>query len=473
MTTYNNLRADSPIRSVELSSPKLGYNTAFFHLADDANAENVKAWLSEQAGQTVISQATIEGHTLLITRGNHSQDMLLATLKERGDNFQEPKVEKKFNPWKWRGITSIVGQSLQLFSSWKGSKPGSADRAAIGLFASTNLVANITNITFGSQKKEDPHQLRALKERFNETLVQHLPEGQTLFSPDENRAALRPVEKNSDSLGKKVHSVARKYSVSGGEIGLRFFGASSLSFPITKWKKGFETFSKSGAKDAFKEIRNDNPITFKVGLITVLGKIISFCSKEPDPYNPKAPSTLDKIREKVTFPLSSVVEGLGAAWMAYDRFKNQTITFGKKKYPDFFGGVGNLVFITGYVIRFFAPYGSREVNMKELNAHITDSLAKVPQEKLPALLAQTAADLKWHFKEKISLPEIYNQLASDLKYHHHIDLESIPHTGIMAATTNSGKSFATQDLKKPVKSQAATHQERASISSQGFAGVSL
>lgn len=470
MSIYHNLRSDSPITSIEFPV-EFKNDYIFFHVKNTADKETVRSQLAViDPTRQIISETPMGDHKLWVVRINidKTQSEILEALKKNGDHFVEPEVKKSFNPWKWRGITSIVGQGLQLFSGFLSTKKGSSDRPAILLFASTNLLANITNITFGSQKKNDPHQLRILKEEFNKKIAAYMPQGEALLTPDDQRSVLRPEAKEHESFGQKAHAVAKKYSVSGGEIGLRFFGASSLSFPITKWKKGLEKLQSTRSLGAaFKEVRNTNPVTYKVGLITVLGKIISFVSKEPDPFNPAPPSWLDKIREKATFPLSSIVEGYGAAWMAHDRFFKQKIPFNGKKYPDFFGGIGNIVFIAGYVIRFFAPYGSLEVNMRELNAHITDSLAKMPRDKLPQLLAETSVSLSQHFKaKKLNVSDIYNDLAQDLKQYHHIDVA--PAQGMASSEQrnrdeSAGKSFASPDMKASfanTKKKALTYQER-------------
>jgi hypothetical protein len=449
MTVYINHSQDSPIASVEFQ-PTVDGTVCFFHLKNEGGKQTLAA---AGADQNIVTRTSIDGHTLLIARADKTPEELLQDLNARGGAFTPLVEEKKFNPWKWRGITSIVGQSLQLTSSImsKGNK-SSGDKIAIGGFATSNLIANGFNIVFGSQKKEDPHQLRVLKESFNKKYATYLPEGETFPGVVESRASLRPEADKEQTFGQKAYAVGQKYSVTGGEIGLRFLGSASLSFPVTKWGKGFQAL-KDGRPtgSVLNEIKNDNPATYKVGLLMLLGKITSFFSKEPDPFNPKPPSLLDKFREKITFPLSSIIEGGAAALMMRDRYKNQKVMFRGKEYRDWPGVIGNLVFIGGYVIRLFASYGSLEVNMKELNAHISDGLAKLPREKISEALAQVALDLKHHFGAKApEISKLYADILMDLKHHHHIDL------------------MATPEIASPVqksKPTHATHLERVVASS--------
>jgi hypothetical protein len=252
--------------------------------------------------------------------------------------------------------------------------------------------------------------------------------------------------------------------VTGGEIGLRFLGATSLSFPAPKLVNAVkEIRGGRPVGEALKDTKNTNPVTYKVGLITLAGKVTSLFSKEPDPFNPKPHTWVDDVREKITFPLSSVIEGVGAAWMAYDRFAKQKINLFGKQRPDYFGGVGNLVFVGGYVIRFFAPYGSREVDMKELTAHISDSLAKMPRERLPQLIAETATDLKKHFKDKqLGVSDYYAMIAADLKQYNHIDISALVAS---AAPRQAGLPGAAQSHAAPQRRWAAarppaTHRDR-------------
>lgn len=413
MQVYQNLQGKkSPIKTVEFPEDS-GDKTAFLHLNSFDDLEPVKAWLGE-AGLSITAQALAGDQPVLVVTGADQKGMTEA-LKARGDDFQlQPKQKKSLkDPWVWRGISSFAGQSLTLYSGLTNKAKDPADKAGLVGFASANIVANISNIVFGQQKKKDPHQLRYLKERINEQLADRFTADAPLLSPDENRSSQRQ-EEDTRSAGRKFYEMAQKYSVSGGEIGLRIFGATSLSFPISQWAN----FSTALDKRSLTPLANTNPVTYKAGLITLLGKFVSLVSKEADPYNPKPPSLLDKFREKGAFRLSSVIEGAAAAWMTADMWKQ----------GDRVGAAGNLIFVGGYMIRLLAPFGERAVDMKELNAHITDSIAGMPREQLPQTLADIASDLHRHFnKDKKpgkgpTIGQLYADLAADLQKHHGIDL---------------------------------------------------
>ena len=93
---------------------------------------------------------------------------------------------------------------------------------------------------------------------------------------------------------------------------------------------------------------------------------------------------------------------------------------------DFISGIGGVLFTIRYAMRHWAPFGVRDTNMPEIYAHVTDSLAKMPPDKLPQLLADTAADITDHFKDKhLKYGEVFNQLLIDLYRYHHIALDNL------------------------------------------------
>jgi hypothetical protein len=393
-------------------------------LAAGADAARIEALLaSAPLKQQILSVTPNEKGTVIVARGMTPADAILAALAEHGEVLALPIPEKKpFNPWAWRGYTSILGQSLQIASSVKGNGSAS-DRMAIFGFAALNLVANSINIIFGAQKKPDQHQLRALKQQTNEQLAPFVA-NDSLPDPDFIIATTNGKAQTERGL----YPLLQKYSVSFGEIGLRIIGAVSLSFPITRWKSALGVLRETGSLGtAIKEMRNPNPVTFGAGLITLVGKFTSLAAKEPDPYNPEPPSLITRFRQHTAFRLSSIIEGGAAAWMTHDRFTKQKITIGGKELPDYLGGAGNAVFVGGYGIRLAAPYGTLEVNMPELYAHVAEGLSKVPAEKLPELTAQMAVNLKQHFHDKpITVSDIYSALVHELHTKHHLDIAPPP-----------------------------------------------
>jgi len=217
-----------------------------------------------------------------------------------------------------------------------------------------------------------------------------------------------------------------------------FDGSQTRAASFAQRKASFNKFMEGSFKEGFKAaINKGNKYNFWVGVSYLIGKTVALFSKTPDPYNPKPHTMWDTIREKYTFRLSSVIEGVAASTLIYDRLKNQKITLvkGGKTYPDFLGATGGGLFVSGFLIRLFAKFGVKEVNMDELNAHISDSLAKVPADKLPQAIAETTAFIKEHFKDKQTnayhkmrvkeTPEfgqIYNHLVTDLYRDHGISV---------------------------------------------------
>ena len=422
------------VNAVEFS-PIAGQPHAFFTLAPGASTQSLEALLKNPPiNHHVLSVTPNTDSTLLVTRGPASPQDILAMLNAHGEALAPPTpIKKSFNPWAWRGITSIVGQSLQIASSVKGNG-SAADRNAVFGFAALNLTANFINILFGAQKKSDPHQLRALKEQANEQLEPYVATGSL---PDPNFIVSTRNGKATTEHG--TGAFLQKHSVSFGEIGLRTLGSISLSFPVARWKSAFSILRETGSiSNAFKTMRNPNPVTFGAGLVMILGKLTSMAATEPDPYNPEPPTMLDRFRQKIAFRLSSVIDGGASAWMAHDRINTQKIKLGGKEMPDYFGAAGNAVFFGGYGIRLAAPYGTREVNMPELYAHVAEGLAKTSATDLPALTAQMAAQLKQHFHDKpVSVGEIYSALAHELSSKHHIAISSQPHSTLATKAADS------------------------------------
>ena len=453
MSMYIATRNDSNIHAIEFSQHANTY-FAFMHLCDASTIAKVTQWLDiPTSGLTIASQSNHNNKPVIVISGSQSTDAILQRLRQHGEDLQPPAPEKKkFNPWAWRAGTSMLGQTLQVFSSFtsvandKGlssAKKDSGDKWSIGGFAVLNLIANIINYFYGAQEKNDPNHLRSLKEEFNAQLQPHLVEHGTLPNPGHN--PLEERGKKELRQEKKDLSFWDKYSVSLGEIGLRTLGSLSLVFPVTKIPEAFRTLRSTGSVGAaFEKSLNPNKNTIYVGIAMLTGKFVSLLSKEPDPYNPEPPTWLDWFREKVTFKLSSVIEGGAAAFMTYDRLRFNKSMWGRKAvdagaspsimHSDLLGAAGNVVFMGGYGIRFTAPYGTREVNMRELYAHLSDGLAKVAPEKLPQLVLETAIGVQEHFKGKphnkkdaLDLPSVYTRLVDELEHYHQIKLDAPTH----------------------------------------------
>ncbi len=208
-----------------------------------------------------------------------------------------------------------------------------------------------------------------------------------------------------------------------GEIGLRFLGSIALAFPLKNWGAAYAQLKKGSWAGAFAAARNKDSTNFYTGVTYLTGKTIGLFSKVPDPYNPAEKHTaLDTVREKYLFRLSSLVEAGAAGTLAVGNFKADK----NGKRDSYIGAAAGVSLTTGLLTRLFADFGTREVDMEELYAHSTDALAVVPPDKLPQLLAEAAAGIKDHFKEKsMDYGEIYTKMMTDLYRYHHIALDTL------------------------------------------------
>ena len=229
MAVYQNLAPNSSLTSIELTPVSEG-NFAFFHVAPDADKDEIKKWLtSKDVGQSIIAETQVDGHTVIITRGEKPRDDLLKSLEARGEKPQLLQHKQPFNFWALRGNMSIVGQSLQLSSSMLQVEKISADKLdkagqiekegsrselikpgpkyvpelkklfdedlakpkeqrtgvyvrksfdhSVGIFAILNLVANFINIIYGGQKEKDENRLHHVKYEVNHKLVPYVLPG--------------------------------------------------------------------------------------------------------------------------------------------------------------------------------------------------------------------------------------------------------------------------------------------------------
>ncbi len=443
MSVYQNHSKSGDINAIECARVA-GKQITFVHLSRNADREKVQQTLeSPPLSQTIrASHDDEDGNVLFVCEGNLSTEQLVSRLREQGETLEPPIPEpKKFDPWFWRGTTSIIGQGLQLTAG--AFSKDKADSAALIGFATLNMTANASNIIFGAQEKYDDHQLRLVRQQVNNTLFPRL--GGSTELPNVANDPMAGRQEEPKSFGQRCYAFGQKYSTSIGEISLRTIGATQLSFPYKNYKAAYSILRQTGSLGEMLEVaKNTNPITYRAGLMTLAGKFISMLASEPDPYNPKPPSTLDQFRQKVAFPLSSVVEMAGAGYMSFDRFANQKITLRGREMADVFGGVGNTVFVGGYMIRLAAPYGTREVDMPKLYAHASNALALLPAEERPQALMDVAVQLKQHFKDKpITLAYIYAGIAEDLHKYHKTAPLSEPEP-LLASARDAGPTLPTR-----------------------------
>ena len=399
MTVYANLKKDSPISSVEFS-PAIDGNLSFFHVKKFADLDAVKQSLSLELGQNIVAESVSHGDTILAMRGNTSQSDIIKTLAAKGDILTPVLAKRKIDPWVVRGNLSILGQSGQLTSALTAAgltvlaKKNAVIEAkalgkdipkalkdalmnaetedlrrkafdpAVGMFAIFNLAANLTNVLFGAEKRTDEHKLRFMKQHINDMVSPHLAEGTQAIDVNDKRADLRKEPERPKSIAERFVAFMHRNSVTFGEIGLRVVGAAALVFPIFKenehgklssvhLKHGFRELLHGKWGAAQKTLVNQNKTIFLAGTAYLVGKTIALTSKVPDPYNPQHHSFIDKVREQVSFRLSSIIEAGAAGFIAWDAF------FAKRTYlpkgflglkepkvwkRDYFSFIGGLIF---------------------------------------------------------------------------------------------------------------------------------
>lgn len=512
MAVYNITNPKSALHSVEFTPVSDG-NFSFFYVKDQNHSEAVKEWVTKDLGQEIIATTNVEGRTVVISHGEKTKKDMLAALKEHGDTPELKVQSQPLNFWAIRGGMSVVGQTLQLASATlgvekvtkkspqlnpshakftPGLKEGQYVRKSfspdIGAFAILNLTANAINMIYGGQKEEATNQLQAIKSDINANLNDHVTTSERTFDINETHAHRhkdQELEKAKGVMG-KVNDTLAEHSVRIGEIGLRYLGALALVFPYNKWKDSFKLAKTDGMKAGFKNSLNGNKGLLYAGLGYLAGKTIALFAKVPDPYDDKPKTTLDTIREDYLFKIGGLIEAVAGGSVGYNAFKTKRIGLSDsdkphidKTYRDWLGTVGGSLFAGGYVVRYWAPFGSKHLDTEEVFAHATDTLAKTPPEKLPQLMAESAATIKNHLSDKpIEFGEVFTKMMTDLYRYHHIALDNLgtepeerrelfskrlqrkdpaPDKAVVGKPTIERKSLRPEDI---AASPTATHAER-------------
>lgn len=394
---------------------------ACLRLRDVQAVEPVRAKLATM-GCTVVSQTSVGINPMLIVIGPRSEKEFIQQLSVIDGPLKDTPEKKPFDAWKVRSLLGFGGQGLQLVSAFMKHK---VDGPLLG-FAATNLTANGINLAYKAQDHDDPHQLRILKQAVNERLTPHLAEGMKPISVNDNRAILR--EQNRPHAASRVDEFMKKNSVNVGELGLRYFGAINMAMD------------------------KDRPLRRLTGYGSVLGKTVATTSLVEDPYNPKKPTWLESVRQKYSFLAGGLIETAAFSTMTYDAWvnskptgveaidKKRSLKWGGGYHRDYLSAIGSAMFVAGYIVRSWAKFGERHVNMPELYAHTSDMLSRLPPDQIPQALADTSAYLANHFKNKpgMSFSAIYNKLSDDLGHEHHIMINPRSHHMVVARDPSTG-----------------------------------
>ncbi len=438
MKRYANTH-DGAIQSVEISVKPESLQ-ACLRLRDADSVKPVSAKL-EKMGFTILSETKVGTQPMLVAIGPRSESDFITQLSAIDGPLTDKGEKKPFDAWKVRSYLGFGGQILQLASGFMKHK---LDKPLV-IFAATNLTANGINLAYKAQKHDDPHQLRVLKQAINERLTPHLAEGLKAIPVDDNRGILR--ERNRPHPAEPFNDFMRKNSVNVGELGLRYFGAISLAAPARDWP--------AAMKEGRLPKLDSRPLRVFTGTTSVIGKTIATTSKIPDPYNPKQPGWLGRIREKYSFLTGGLVEAVAFSALTYDslmhtapkmvngKLENVTghsLIWRGKPTRDWLGAIGGAMFVTGYIVRSWAKFGVRNVDVPELVAHTSDMLSRLPPDQIPQALADTSAYLANHFKgqQGLTFGNIYAKLSDDLGHEHHIMINPRSHHLVIARDPSTG-----------------------------------
>jgi hypothetical protein len=443
MTVYRNNNKDekSIFASVDFDDAN---SLAYFFVKSEVDVDRAKESLAN-AGQQIIAQSYVKGHTVVITQGQTSKEELFNRIStEKDDKFEPVQKEKKTtlqfikdNGWKLRGGSSIVGQTMTLAAA--ATTVSKADALAgkltprfdpaKGFFAIFNLAANFTNFIFGGQKEEDVKGLEKFDGIIADEVNRYLPEGEKKISPDDVRklSYMNDKELEEHNKDRSATGIMKRNSVRIGEVGLRTVGSIALMFgPLMqvairpwKWKSGFGEMFKGGVKQSFNAAKTKDPFTYWAGVAYVAGKIMGLTAKTEDPNNP--PTTYwEEIRQKVLWRVSSFTEMVAQGAMVYDEHNSKKLVLGGKAHYNSLGVVGNtLLTVPPYPARLVLPYGQKVLDTDEGQARLLDELHKLPQDKIPEVAARVTARMVEHMGENSpSFSELYSKLLGKLnKYH--------------------------------------------------------
>jgi len=442
MAVYNNTNTASPLTSVEFAPVSDG-NFTFFTLNKPESTDAIRQWLtSPDVGQEIVAETSVNGKPILVTHGDKTKDEMMKALEAHGEKLQLHIHKKPFNFWALRGSMSVIAHTLTIIASFIQVKKNSAghyvkrdvhvDTLA---FSILNQLANVTNIVYGGQQTDDTNRLNVLKDQLNDELGPHLRKGENVFDVDDRRSDLRKGPQAPLSPLEQANQMMKENSVRIGEIALRYLGSMFLAFPVNHIKPGLAKLRTGNLVAAYKAFRNPDHIIRWAGMGYLTGKTLALFAKVPDPYSDKPHTALDTFREKYLFKYAGLIEAasgyttMGRRWNGTIGIKNKTGSYSVM--PDWPQRIGGFLFGSGYVVRYFAKFGQRNLDMEEVYAHAEDTMAKTPPEKLPQLLANTAATIAADTKlnpagtQNASFGEIFTKMMSDLYRYHHIALDNL------------------------------------------------
>lgn len=450
MTIYKNKNEDSKsiFASVDFDDSN---GTAFFTVKSEADVKAAKEIL-EAAGQSFVAKSYVKGKTVIITQGSDSKEDVIKKISSSNDSsFElEPKEKQtslefvQEHGWKMRGGSSIIGQTMTLFSALRTPEKDEAGRIVVkdgklstkfdpatGAFAALNLAANFINLVFGGQKEEDVHGLAKFDKIIADEVNHYLPNDKyTKISPEDVRklSYMTDSEVEEHNKDRSAVGVLKRNSVKMGEVGLRTLGSVFLVLNYKTLGKGLKGLftGKTGIKDTWDVIKTTDNYTRTAGYGMVAGKAMGLLAETYDSQNP--PKTYwQEIKQKVLWRVSSFTEMVAQSSFVYDRAKNKKIVLDNKLKSDYVGSAGNvLLTVPPYPARLVLPYGHKVLDVDEIHARLLDELPKLPKDKVPEVMARVTARMVEHMGESSpEFSELYKTLSHKLKKYHNIEV--LPH----------------------------------------------
>ncbi len=411
MNIYATKRTQSPIERIELSNRPGGNRAIIF--ARPGHAEDARALVTSRAPDQVITCETkINGQSIFITSGDtHPEDFISRLGGDKAFTLEKENIN--LDAWGWRAVLGLAGQGFTLAGSFqKGAFDGGQ-----AMFAGANILANFINIGYGASKSDDKYQLEYIKDNINKTAEPYGPKN--VFAVDDNRKSARQLNTPNGPLA-QLNNFVGEHSTQIS-IGLRYFGAANMTL------SGITGASNQTMGNAWKTLSEGramaDPTKAIASATSIVGKTVALNGKESDPYNPEAPSTFDKFRQHF-FKAGGLMEAGAFGAIAFQKLTHPNP---EHKQAEYFTGIGNSLFVMAYVIRLAARLNKKEVDMDELYAHTSDTLAALPNDQIPQVAADMAGMIKAHLdkedpKKPVEFMRIYNKIANELYENHGVTI---------------------------------------------------
>lgn len=484
MAIYRNTQEKSALDTVDFDDD---HKVGFFFVKHEVDVEQAKALL-QSTGQRIIAQSYVKGRTVIISQGDDDRETLFKKLGSTGCGEFEPKPPEKptflqflrKNGWKIRGGSSVVGQSLTLFSAFNAVSKTDAEAGrlnpkfdpAIGAFAVLNLAANFINYVFGGQKEEDIAGLQKFDAIIAEEVNRYLPEGtKRIVADDVHKLSYMTEEELAEhNKDRSAAGIMKKNSVRLGEVGLRTLGSICMMFNYRKALPALSKLGKGELKEAFLTAKVEDKNTFIAGCGMVAGKMMGLLATTYDPNDP--PKTyIDEIRQKVLWITSSFTEMVAQSFVIFDRAKNKRLVLNNTALPDYTGVVGNtLLTVPPYPTRLVLPYGEKVLDVDEVQARLLNELHLLPPEKMPEVAARVTARMVEHMRDKAPrFSELYTDIMHKLETFHHMSL--LPHRSGTALQATAKDQSPQNDAQQNLLNHTQPSSTLTQISSRGNSAI--